>query len=136
MRPSKGGEITFGGDPRITPVGWFLRKTKMDEFPQLVNVLKGDMSIVGPRPEVPRYVDAFHQDYEKLLSVRPGITGLVSVKYVDEATLLAEAVDPDREYRHVVLPEKIRLDAEYVDQASLWLDLRIICATFVRIVKH
>jgi len=134
--PNKGGEITFGGDPRITRVGWLLRKTKIDEFPQLFNVLRGDMSVVGPRPEVARYVEAFREDYEKLLRVRPGITGLASVKYVDEATVLSAAADPDAEYRRVVLPEKIRLDAYYVDHSSLWMDLKIICQTFLRIVKH
>jgi lipopolysaccharide/colanic/teichoic acid biosynthesis glycosyltransferase len=134
--PSKGGPITFGQDPRITAIGRVLRKTKIDEFPQLFNVLWGDMSVVGPRPEVPQYVDEFRADYERLLKVRPGITGLASVKYVDEATILAKAADPDQEYRRVVLPEKIRLDSLYVDQASLWLDFKIILWTFVRIVKH
>lgn len=134
--PKKGGQITFGCDPRITTVGYWLRKSKIDEFPQLINVLRGDMSLVGPRPEVPQYVEAFRDDYEKLLSVRPGITGLASVRYVDEATILAQAVDPDAEYRRVVLPEKIRLDAEYIENASFGYDLQIIFWTFVRIVKH
>ena len=134
--PKKGGQITFGRDPRITTVGHWLRKTKFDEFPQLINVLRGDMSLVGPRPEVPQYVEAFRDDYEKLLSVRPGITGLASVRYVDEATILAQAADPDAEYRRVVLPEKIRLDAEYIEKASFGYDLQIIFWTFVRIVKH
>jgi lipopolysaccharide/colanic/teichoic acid biosynthesis glycosyltransferase len=134
--PAKGSSITFGQDPRITSVGRMLRKTKMDEFPQLFNVLRGDMSFVGPRPEVCEYVEEFRQDYEKLLTVRPGITGLASVKYVDEAAVLAKAADPDQEYRRVVLPEKIRLDVLYVEHPSMWLDFKIIMMTLVRIVKH
>jgi lipopolysaccharide/colanic/teichoic acid biosynthesis glycosyltransferase len=127
--PGKGGPITVGGDPRITPVGRFLRKTKIDELPQLINVLLGDMSLVGPRPEVPKYVEMFHADYEEILQVRPGITDPASIDYRDEAALLAEADDPEEEYVTVVLPEKIRLAKQYVRRASLSYDLVIIART-------
>jgi lipopolysaccharide/colanic/teichoic acid biosynthesis glycosyltransferase len=90
--------ITIGDDPRITRAGRWLRKTKIDELPQLINVLKGDMSFVGPRPEVPKYVQVFHRDYEDILRVRPGITDLASLKYRDEASLLGNAENPEEEY--------------------------------------
>jgi lipopolysaccharide/colanic/teichoic acid biosynthesis glycosyltransferase len=124
-----GGPITFGNDPRVTPVGRLLRKTKLDELPQLLNVLKGDMSLVGPRPEVRRYVEMFHEDYGAILQVRPGMTDLASIKYRDEQAILGSAADPEQEYVHVVLPEKIRLAKEYVARQSFWLDLRIILGT-------
>ncbi len=117
-------------------MGWLIRKTKVDELPQLWNVLRGDMSVVGPRPEVRQYVELFRADYEKLLSVRPGVTGQASVTYVDEASVLARASDPEREYREVVLPEKIRLDLDYVENSSMWLDLKIVAQTLLRIAKH
>ena len=126
---AKGGPITFGGDSRITPLGRLLRKTKVDELPQLINVLRGDMSLVGPRPEVPRYVEMFRADYDEILRVRPGITDLASIKFRDEATLLGMASDPEAEYAERVLPEKIRLAKEYVQRQSLWLDLSIILGT-------
>ena len=91
-----GGPITFGSDPRVTPVGRLLRKTKLDELPQLINVLNGDMSLVGPRPEVRKYVEMFRQDYEEILRVRPGITDLASIKYRDEETVLGNAADPEQ----------------------------------------
>src|SRR2546428_688896 len=91
--PQTGAPITSGNDPRITAVGRFLRKTKIDELPQLINVLNGDMSLVGPRPEIRQYVDAYRQDYEEILTVRPGITDLASLKYRDEAILLGQSSD-------------------------------------------
>ena len=100
--------ITVGDDPRITRVGRWLRKTKIDELPQLFNVLKGEMSFVGPRPEVPKYVQVFHRDYEDILRVRPGITDLASLKYRDEAYLLQKAENPEEEYVSHVLPDKIK----------------------------
>ena len=129
--PQKGGPITFGDDTRITTVGRLLRKTKIDELPQLINVLLGDMSLVGPRPEVSRYVEMFRDDYNVILQVRPGITDLASIKFRDEAALLGEAADPESEYIHRILPEKIRLAKEYVRRQSLRLDLSIIFATLV-----
>jgi lipopolysaccharide/colanic/teichoic acid biosynthesis glycosyltransferase len=125
-----GGQITVGADPRITRVGAFLRRTKLDELPQLIDVLQGSMSLVGPRPEVPRYV-ALYPDAvrQKVLSVRPGLTDLASIEYRDESEQLARAVDPEHEYVHVVLPRKLALAQAYVDQASLATDLRLILRT-------
>jgi lipopolysaccharide/colanic/teichoic acid biosynthesis glycosyltransferase len=133
--PSRGPPITAGEDPRITRVGRFLRETKIDELPQLFNVLKGEMSLVGPRPEVCRYVELFRQDYATILQVRPGITDLASIEYCDEAALLGQAQDPDREYIERVLPEKIRLAKEYVRRASFWFDLTLILRTFWALVR-
>ena len=133
MRAAAGANdsgITVGADPRITRVGAFLRRTKLDELPQLIDVLRGDMSLVGPRPEVARYVADYPADVRaKVLSVRPGITYLASVQYRDESALLARAADPEREYREVVLPAKLRLAVEYVDHATLAGDLRLIGLT-------
>jgi lipopolysaccharide/colanic/teichoic acid biosynthesis glycosyltransferase len=123
-------QLTVAGDARITRVGAVLRRYKLDELPQLIDVLRGDMSIVGPRPEVPRYVAFFPPELRaKVLSVRPGITDPASLQFRDESTLLARAADPEREYRDVVLPAKLRLAADYVDTASLGGDLRLIAAT-------
>ena len=127
--PQRGGPITFGDDPRITRMGRILRKTKLDEIPQLFNVLKGEMSLVGPRPEAIRYVEMFRDDYAVILRVRPGITDLASLKYHDEATLLGQAANPEEEYVQRVLPEKIRLGKEYVEKSSLFLDVTIILKT-------
>ena len=125
-----GPALTVGADPRITRAGAFLRRTKIDELAQLIDVLRGDMSVVGPRPEVPRYVAAYPPELRaKVLSVRPGITDPASLQFRDESTLLARAADPEREYRDVVLPEKLRLAADYVDSATLGGDLRLIAAT-------
>jgi len=132
--PQRGAAITSGEDPRITRVGRVLRATKIDELPQLVNVLRGEMSLVGPRPEVPKYVDLFRADYEEILRVRPGITDLASLKYHDEAGILGQAEDPEREYVERVLPEKIKLAKEYVARSSVLFDLRVILATVVRLV--
>ena len=127
--PRQGGLITFGDDPRITRVGWVLRKSKIDELPQLINVLKGDMSFVGPRPEVRPYVELFWRDYEEILRIRPGITDLASLTYRDEATLLGRSENPEEEYRKRVLPDKIRLAKEYLRQSSFFFDLSLICKT-------
>ena len=125
-----GPALTVGADPRITRAGSFLRRSKIDELPQLIDVLRGDMSVVGPRPEVARYVAAYPPALrEKVLSVRPGITDPASLQFRDESALLARAADPEREYREVVLPQKLRLAADYVDTASLGGDLRLIAAT-------
>jgi lipopolysaccharide/colanic/teichoic acid biosynthesis glycosyltransferase len=134
--PTLGGPITFGDDPRITRAGRWLRRTKLDELPQLFNVLRGDMSLVGPRPEVPRYVEMFRQDYDEILRVRPGVTDLASLKYVDEAAILGQAADPEEEYVRRVLPEKIRLAHEYVRRQSLLLDLAVIGGTMITLVYH
>jgi lipopolysaccharide/colanic/teichoic acid biosynthesis glycosyltransferase len=114
-------------------VGSFLRKSKIDELPQLINVLKGEMTFVGPRPEVPQYVDMFRSDYEEILRVRPGITDLASVKYRDEAALLGQADNPEAEYIGRVLPDKINLGKEYIKKSSLFFDLTLIFRTFLRL---
>ena len=122
--------LTVGADPRITRAGAFLRRTKIDELPQLIDVLAGDMSLVGPRPELPRYVATYPPALrDKVLSVRPGITDFASIEFRDESTLLARAADPEREYREVVLPAKLKLAAAYVDHATLGTDLRVIGRT-------
>ena len=122
-------QITSGGDARVTPVGRILRKLKIDELPQLVNVLRGDMSLVGPRPEVPRYVEMFRADYEEVLRVRPGLTDLASIKYRHEEDILAAAPDPEQAYVTTVLPDKIALAKEYVRTRSILGDLRIMART-------
>ena len=132
--PLKGGPLTAAGDPRLTRVGRILRKTKIDELPQLINVLRGEMTLVGPRPEVPRYVALFRNDYEEILRVRPGITDLASLKYRDESSVLGRAADPEQEYLTRVLPDKIALAKEYVRRSSLTFDLSLILKTLVRII--
>jgi lipopolysaccharide/colanic/teichoic acid biosynthesis glycosyltransferase len=128
--PALGPQITVGADPRITRSGQWLRKTKLDELPQLWDVLRGAMSLVGPRPEVPRYVALYPAALrEVVLSVRPGITDPASLSFRDESELLARAADPEREYVEVVMPAKLRLAADYVRHASLAADLRLILAT-------
>lgn len=134
--PQRGAAITAGNDPRITRVGHLLRKTKIDELPQLINVLVGEMSLVGPRPEVPRYVDLFRQDYAEVLSVRPGITDLASLKYRDETAILGAAADPDAEYVNRILPDKIALAKEYIARQSLALDLWIILQTLLAVARR
>ena len=128
--------ITIGDDPRITRVGRWLRKTKIDELPQLFNVLKGEMSFVGPRPEVPKYVQVFHRDYEDILRVRPGITDLASLKYRDEAYLLQKAENPEEEYVSHVLPDKIKLAKDYVQRSSLFFDLGLIFKTMFKLFDY
>jgi lipopolysaccharide/colanic/teichoic acid biosynthesis glycosyltransferase len=134
--PLKGGQLTAPRDSRITRVGQTLRRIKADELPQLINVLKGEMTLVGPRPEVRRYVDLFRQDYEEILSVRPGITDLASLKYRDESAELSRAADPEREYITRVLPDKIALAKEYVRRSSFSFDLVLIARTIMKIVVH
>lgn len=127
----QGALITVGADRRITRAGALLRRAKLDELPQLIDVLKGDMSLVGPRPEVPRYVAMYPAGLrDKVLSVRPGITDVASLEYRNESERLAQAADPEHEYVHVVMPAKLQLAAHYVDHASLAFDLRLILRTF------
>ena len=131
--PQKGGPLTAHGDPRITRPGRILRKSKIDELPQLINVLRGEMTLVGPRPEVQQYVNLFRHDYEEILRVRPGITDLASLKYRDESLLLAVA-DPEQEYIESILPDKIALAKEYVRHSSFFFDLSLIVKTVARIL--
>ena len=128
--PERGPQLTVGADPRITPAGVFLRRSKADELPQLIDVLIGHMSLVGPRPELPAYVAQYPADLrDKVLAVRPGITDPVSLAFADENDLLARAADPEREYVEVLLPQKLRAAAAYAEQATLWTDLRVIGRT-------
>jgi lipopolysaccharide/colanic/teichoic acid biosynthesis glycosyltransferase len=123
-------QITIGADPRITRVGALLRRTKLDELAQLIDVFVGRMSLVGPRPEVPRYVALYPKHLrDKVLSVRPGITDPASLAYRDESAQLARAVNPEREYVEVLLPAKLQLSVRYVEEASFTGDLRLIAAT-------
>ncbi len=130
-------EITVGGDARITRSGAWIRHWKLDELPQLIDVLLGDMSVVGPRPEVPRYVALYPDALRQIvLSVRPGITDLASIRFRHENDLLAQASDPEQAYRDQILPEKLRLQSEYVRTRSFFGDLGILAATFAAIVKR
>jgi len=125
--------ITVRGDQRVTPFGRFLRDTKIDELPQLINVLKGEMSLVGPRPEVPEYVEKFHSDYEEILRVRPGMTDEASVLYRNEEDILAQAGDPQTAYVNEVLPKKIGLAKAYLRKHSFLYDLSLIARTLARL---
>lgn len=131
----KQGLITVGGhDPRVTRPGYFIRKYKIDELPQLINVFKGDMSLVGPRPEVRKYVDLYTPGQLHVLDVRPGVTDPASIRYRNENELLEQADDPERYYREVVMQDKLRLNLEYVAHHSFLGDLRIILETFKSVV--
>ncbi len=131
--PHHGRPITSDGDPRITRVGRLLRKTKIDELPQLINVLKGEMSFVGPRPEVRQYVELFRQDYKEILKIRPGITDLASLKYRDEEVVLGQSGNPEEEYLRHVLPDKIKLAKEYLRRSSFFFDLTLITKTLPKL---
>ncbi|MBD5415014.1 MAG: sugar transferase [Bacteroides sp.] len=136
MRPDsdKLGLITVGGrDPRVTRSGYYIRKYKLDEFPQLINVFRGEMSLVGPRPEVRKYVDMYSPEQMRVLSVRPGITSLASIRYRNENEILAAAADPDKTYIEQVMPDKLAIDLEYVDRATLLNDIKLILSTFKEI---
>ncbi|MBH0200712.1 MAG: hypothetical protein HP496_00015 [Nitrospira sp.] len=133
--PGTGLPLTVGQDSRITRIGRILRKCKLDELPQLWNVLVGDMSFVGPRPEVPRYVERLRAEFSEVLTVRPGITDLASLRYIDEASILAYSSNPEEEYQLKVLPEKLRLAKFYIRHMSLRLDLAIIIQTLLHIAR-
>ncbi|MBO7577896.1 MAG: sugar transferase [Prevotella sp.] len=130
------GLLTIGErDNRITRIGYFMRKTKMDELPQLLNVLKGDMSLVGPRPEVRKYTDLYTEEQRKVLSVRPGITDYASIEYVHENELLSQAEDPERMYIEKVMPDKIKLNMKYLDHYTVGEYFKIIFLTLISLVK-
>lgn len=129
-----GRQITVGNDSRITKVGGFLRKYKIDELPQLINVFKGDMSLVGPRPEVPRYVNMYTQEQRKVLNVKPGITDLASIRYRDENELLGKAENPDEFYINTIMPDKLALNMEYINKSNVFLDVYIILKTILKCV--
>lgn len=138
MRPDsdKGSLITIGGhDSRITKTGYFIRKYKLDELPQLWNVLKGDMSLVGPRPEVRRYVDLYTPEQRVVLRVRPGITDYASIEYADENEILGKADDPERTYIEQIMPEKIRYNLKYINHPTVGEYFKIIFLTFKKIIS-
>lgn len=136
MRKDNAGlKISTSNDSRITPVGRILRKTKLDELPQLWNVLKGDMSFVGPRPEVAEYVRLYDEEQRQVLLLRPGITGLASIRYRNENELLSASADPNRTYIEEIMPAKLALDLEYIPRASVWYDIRLIFETLLTVVR-
>jgi lipopolysaccharide/colanic/teichoic acid biosynthesis glycosyltransferase len=138
MRPmsESAGQLTVGmRDPRITRVGAFLRKYKLDELPQLINVLKGEMSLVGPRPEVPKYVELYSNEQLNVLSVRPGVTDEASLKYFDENRLLAESDNPEQTYIHEIMPEKLELNMNFVIDPTLRKYFAIIFRTLLKIIQ-
>jgi lipopolysaccharide/colanic/teichoic acid biosynthesis glycosyltransferase len=131
----KAGLLTVGGrDPRITKVGIFIRKYKLDELPQLINVLNGEMSLVGPRPEVRKYVAMYNVEQLKVLNVKPGITDYASIQYSDENELLAKSADPEKTYIDEVMPAKLLLNLKYINEISLLTDLKIIGLTVRKII--
>ena len=137
MRPdSDGVKITVGDrDPRVTNIGYYLRKYKLDELPQLLNILEGDMSVVGPRPEVKQYVDLYTQEQLRVLSVKPGLSDLATLEYVNESEILARSENPEKTYIEEIMPNKLKLNLQYIDNQSLVTDLKIIFKTFARIIR-
>ena len=132
----KAGQITVGGkDPRITKIGYLLRKFKLDEFPQLLNVIKGDMSIIGPRPEVRRYVDMYSKEQLKVLSVRPGLSDFASIEYINENELLGKSDNPEKTYIEEIMPAKLQLNRKYIEQKTFGTDIKLIFKTIRKILK-
>lgn len=132
-----GGPSTSADDPRLTSIGKFLRKFKLDELPQFVNILKGDMSFVGPRPEVISEVEQYDNiTRESILSVRPGLTDLASIAGLHEEEILRGAKDPHQAYKEKIQPQKIKLQLEYIQKKSFWLDMKILVKTFLNVVLH
>jgi len=137
MRPNadREGKLTVGErDPRVTRMGTFIRKYKLDEFPQFINVLKGEMSVVGPRPEVLEYVAQYSDEQRRVLDFKPGITDLASITYFEENKLLANATDPQQTYIEEIMPEKIRINLAYQATATVWSDLGVVWKTALRMV--
>lgn len=132
----KGLSLTTEGDSRITRVGKLIRKCRLDEFSQVLNVLQGTMSLVGPRPEVRKYVDAYEPEYLATLLVRPGVTATASIRFKDEDELLNSGGDPEEIYIHQILPEKMRYNLEYLDHISVWHDFKIMIQTVLAVLKR
>ncbi|GIV27305.1 MAG: glycosyl transferase [Bacteroidia bacterium] len=131
----KKGYLTVGSkDPRVTTIGYYLRKYKLDELPQFINVLIGDMSIIGPRPEVKKYVDLYNDEQKKVLSVKPGITDYASIKYINENDILALSENPEKTYIEEVMPEKLKINLEYIEKQSFLEDIKIILKTLTKIL--
>jgi lipopolysaccharide/colanic/teichoic acid biosynthesis glycosyltransferase len=126
------GSVTVKGDRRVSSIGKFLRKYKLDELPELLNILKGNMSFVGPRPDVPGYADHLKGDDRRVLELRPGITGPATLKYSNEELLLSKVEDPQKYNDEVIFPDKVKINLEYMDSWSLWLDIKIIFRTIFR----
>jgi len=136
MRKDNAGlKITTGHDARVTPVGKLLRKSKIDELPQLLNVLKGDMSFVGPRPEVKEYTDLYNEEQRQIFLVRPGITDLASIEFRNENDLLTDSDDPNRTYIEEIMPRKIDLGLTYIENLSLGYDIKLIIRTLITVIR-
>ncbi len=138
MRPASdaAGLLTIGGrDPRITHAGYYLRKSKLDELPQLFNIIMGKMSIVGPRPEVRKYVKLYTEEQMKVFGVRPGLTDYASLEYIDESNILAASDDPEKTYIETIMPAKLELNLKYIRERSMGRDIKIIFTTIIRIFK-
>lgn len=136
VKTDESGFLTIGDrDPRITPIGYYIRKYKLDEFPQLLNVLKGDMSIVGPRPQVRKFVNFYTAEQMRVLDIRPGITDLASIRYRNESQLLKNFKDPEKYYTEVVMQDKLRINLQYLDNNNLLNDIALIFLTFKTIIK-
>lgn len=131
----KKGQITIGNDSRVTKSGQFIRKFKIDEFPQLINIIVGDMSVVGPRPEVPKYVQLYDDDQNRVLSVRPGLTDFATIEYIDEQEQLGQSSEPEKLYINTIMPEKLELNLKYIDSRSFNTDLKIIFKTISSIFR-
>ncbi len=136
MESEQLGLLTIGEDPRVTKIGRWMRALKIDEMPQLINVLKGDMSMVGPRPEVRKYVSLYSDRQKKVLEVRPGLTDLASLHYINENEILAQSNNPEKTYIEEIMPHKLELNIEYIDNHSFVLDLKIIFKTIQKILKR
>ena len=130
-----GKQITVGNDCRITRIGKFLRKSKLDELPQLFNVLKGDMSLVGPRPEVPKYVNLYNEEEREVLKVKPGITDFASIEYRDENEILGTVENPEEYYINVIMKHKLQLNLKYIYTNNIFLDIKIILKTLLKCLK-
>lgn len=135
VESDKKGLLTLGNnDSRITKIGYILRRYKIDEFPQLINILKGDMSFVGPRPELRYYVNYYNEDDMKIFQVRPGITGLASLKYRNEVELLKAAKNPEEFFIKTIIPDKLKFNKEYIKRRNLFFDLKLICLTIIKVI--
>ena len=137
MRPDsdRSGQLTIGNDSRVTKVGKFIRKFKLDEVPQLINILKGEMSVVGPRPEVPKYVNLYINEQLHVLDVLPGLTDYASIEYLDEQKVLGASDDPEETYIKEVMPAKLALNLKYIQDRNFWLDIKLILKTISLILK-
>lgn len=137
MRPNsdRSGQLTVGNDNRVTKVGRFIRKYKLDELPQLFNIIKGEMSVVGPRPEVPKYVNLYNEQQREVLTVLPGLTDYASLEYLDEQKLLGASSDPEKTYIEEVMPAKLELNLKYIEDRSLLVDIGLIFKTIFGIFR-